>query len=68
MNFTSGVTLNKLRQELIRQEDNIIFALIERCQFMQNKEIYQVDQFPEMESTSFLNYFLHQVECVHGIT
>lgn len=40
MNFQS-ITLDYIRSELIRQEDTIIFCLIERCQFKHNSQIYK---------------------------
>ncbi|KAI8926481.1 chorismate mutase [Entophlyctis helioformis] len=39
MNF-EAIDLNRLRQELVRLEDTIIFALIERAQFARNSDIY----------------------------
>ena len=63
MNLNNGLSLDTLRQALVRQEDTIIFALIERAQFAQNLKIYEAGVFFD---SSFLDYFLHQVECVHA--
>lgn len=41
MNFSNGVNLQFIRSELVRLEDSIIFALIERAQFSLNPEVYQ---------------------------
>ncbi|KAI8913278.1 chorismate mutase [Gorgonomyces haynaldii] len=65
MNFSTELTLDKLRQELVRQEDTIIFGLIERAQFSMNPEIYQPGYFKEIPQ-SFLEHFLHDIECVHA--
>jgi chorismate mutase len=65
MNFSSGISLEKLREELIRCEDLLIFTLIERAQFKQNLETYVNNYFTEI-NCSFLDYFLHEVEIVHS--
>ena len=38
--MANGVTLESLRQSLIRQEDTIIFGLIERARFPSNSPTY----------------------------
>jgi hypothetical protein len=44
---TSGaVTLSDIRATLIRQEDTIIFALIERAQFALNPPVYAANALP----------------------
>lgn len=60
-----------LRERLIRQEETIIFALIERAQFRLNEKIYQVGAFPNLASTedrpvSFSQYMLHELERVNA--
>ena len=40
------LSLDYIRSTLIRQEETIIFALIERAQFRQNDIVYQVDGIP----------------------
>ena len=42
----SQFSLASVRQSLIRQEETIIFALIERAQFRRNDAIYQVRSAP----------------------
>lgn len=64
--------LDHLRDSLIRQEDTIVFALVERSQFSVNPCIYQpgIFDFPidevEHASLSFLDYFLLETEKVHS--
>ncbi|CAB4435674.1 unnamed protein product [Rhizophagus irregularis] len=72
MNFISGktedsISLPKLRDTLIRLEDTIIFALIERAQFSVNDNIYKpgMYKYDGFEGT-FLEYFLSEVEKVHA--
>jgi chorismate mutase len=64
----SHLPLENIRNVLIRLEDTIIFALIERAQFKLNPCIYQPRHFEFLDGSqhSFLYYFLHQVEKVHG--
>jgi chorismate mutase len=59
--------LEDLRGKLIRQEETIIFALIERAQFKRNLAIYQpgVIPLPEYEG-DFSDYLLHQTEIMHA--
>jgi chorismate mutase len=63
--FNRNFDLNELRYALIRMEDTIIFALIERAQFSHNSCIYNPD--PTIpNSLSFLDYLLHEMEVVHA--
>jgi hypothetical protein len=39
--MSAALTLPNIRSSLIRQEDSIIFTLIERAQFAQNPLVYQ---------------------------
>ncbi|KAG0305107.1 chorismate mutase aro7 [Dissophora globulifera] len=57
-----------LRDVLIRLEDTIIFALIERAQFAVNECTYQegVYEYDDGYKGSFLGYFLHEMEIVHA--
>ncbi|KAJ2794792.1 chorismate mutase aro7 [Coemansia helicoidea] len=61
-------SLGELRDTLIRLEDTIIFALIERSQFKQNRDIYEEGKmsFKDGHRGSFLSWFLKEVECVHA--
>ena len=47
------LSLDSIRSTLIRQEETIIFALIERAQFRQNKVCYIPDGFPGLDTTPF---------------
>ncbi|RIA85093.1 chorismate mutase [Glomus cerebriforme] len=75
MNFISGkpedsISLPKLRNTLIRLEDTIIFALIERAQFSVNDNVYKPGMYKYEQSNgfdgTFLEYFLSEVEKVHA--
>lgn len=68
MNFSNGYDLNKIRNELVRLEDTIIFGLIERAQFAHNPQVYEVDGVAGLpiQNSSFLTYFMHEMECVHS--
>jgi len=57
--------LSDLRERLIRQEETIIFALIERAQFNQNLMIYQSDAFFDLKGT-FLDYLLRKIESTYA--
>ena len=69
---SSALSLPNIRDSLIRQEDTIIFALIERAQFAHNEAVYQTDGIPVPEFAacgrrySFLEYFLRKTEALHG--
>ena len=68
---TSDVySLNSIRSTLIRQEETIIFALIERAQFRQNTLIYDPLKSPlkdpNGESISLLSWMFIQTEAVHA--
>ena len=53
------LSLDYIRSTLIRQEETIIFALIERAQFRQNKLVYEEGGVPGFEGdTSFLEFML----------
>ncbi|KAI9183317.1 chorismate mutase aro7 [Blastocladiella emersonii ATCC 22665] len=73
MNFldqNEKLSLDKLRNVLVRLEDTIIFGLIERAQFSRNDQIYvqgafKFDGAPEYAG-SFLDWFLHETEKIHA--
>jgi chorismate mutase len=59
--------LNNIRSALIRLEETIIFALIERSQFGRNGIIYQDDGVKIPGHTgSYMMYFLHETEKYHA--
>ncbi|KAF8932538.1 chorismate mutase [Dissophora ornata] len=68
LNKDEALSLAKLRDVLIRLEDTIIFALIERAQFAWNEYTYQpgVYDYDDGFKGSFLGYFLHEMEKVHA--
>lgn len=68
MNFTKELSLDRIRQELIRLEDSILFSLIERAQFAHNVVVYQPGQlgFNDGSDISFLDHMLQEIESVHG--
>ncbi|KAI8870030.1 chorismate mutase [Ramicandelaber brevisporus] len=63
-----AIPLSTLRNTLIRLEDTIIFAIIERAQFKHNNTIYQPGKFTFADgfTGSFLAWFLKEVERVHA--
>jgi len=68
---TNEFNLASIRDALIRQEETIIFALIERGQFAQNSRVYArgpgVSLAPESDAQdSFFEYFLYQTEILHA--
>jgi chorismate mutase len=59
--------LDDLRGSLIRQEETIIFALIERAQFKLNPVVYQPGAFQLGDfAGSFSDYLLFETEKVHA--
>ncbi len=59
--------LEDLRNVLIRQEETIIFSLIERAQWKINQIIYAPGAFPLPDfSGSFSDYLLYETEKVHA--
>lgn len=70
--LSSALALDNIRQTLIRQEDTIIFLLIERAQFARNAAVYEADAVPVPdfdaagERFSLLEYLLRETEQIHG--
>lgn len=63
----SRLLLGDLRERLIRQEETIIFAFIERAQFKVNQLIYQEGAFKlSGEARTFLEYLLYNVEAAYS--
>jgi chorismate mutase len=64
------LSLERIRQILVRLEDTIIFDLIERAQFAHNPRIYIRGSFQEMRDMGFdgswLEWFLKEIETFHG--
>ena len=75
---TDLLSLDSIRSTLIRQEETIIFALIERAQYARNAEIYDRDAYatdvnkdrlhPKLQGrrVSFLEAMLFETEQVHA--
>ncbi|PVU85603.1 hypothetical protein BB560_006975 [Smittium megazygosporum] len=63
-----SLSLEQLRNVLIRLEDSIIFAFAERAQFKTNETIYKPGaiHFKDGYEGSFFDWFLHEVESVHA--
>jgi len=62
------LTLDDIRNALMRQEETIIFALIERAQFMQNLPIYQPGALlPPPNDESYFDFFMRKTEEVHAL-
>jgi hypothetical protein len=67
------LSLSSIRSTLIRQEETIIFALIERAQFRRNEKVYEVGGVPELgwplgavgkeEELSFLDWMFIGTVC-----
>lgn len=65
------LSLDSIRASLIRQEETIIFALIERAQYRQNKAVYEpgasgLDSSVNGDDESFLECMLTETEKVHS--
>lgn len=65
------LSLDSIRASLIRQEETIIFALIERAQFRQNKVVYELrasdlDSIVNSDKESFLEHMLTETEKLHS--
>ena len=68
----SRVQLDDVRGALLRQEDSIIFALIERAHFARNEAVYECGGVPvpaytaEGRCFTFLEYFVRDTDDTHG--
>lgn len=64
------LSLERIRQILVRLEDTIIFDLIERAQFAHNPRIYIRGSFQELKDMNFdgswLEWFLKEIETFHA--
>lgn len=60
-------TLDGIRSSLIRQEDSIIFSLMERAQFCYNGATYNPDSLAVDGSTySLVEYMVKETEKLHA--
>jgi chorismate mutase len=59
--------LANVRQVLVRLEETILFALIERAQYARNEVVYRPGAFPALDATESLSgYLLRETECIHA--
>jgi len=59
--------LQNIRGVLVRLEETILFALIERAQFKKNSIIYDRNAFPGFtEGESLVGFLLHETERIHA--
>ncbi|GFP91767.1 chorismate mutase 1 chloroplastic [Phtheirospermum japonicum] len=64
---TQSYTLDGIRNSLIRQEDSIIFSLVERSQFCYNEETYDPNVFAmDGFQGSLVEYMVKETEKLHG--
>ncbi|GMI67036.1 ARABIDOPSIS THALIANA CHORISMATE MUTASE 1, chorismate mutase 1 [Hibiscus trionum] len=64
---SENLTLEAVRYSLIRQEDSIIFSLLERAQYCYNENTYDPDYFPmEGFHGSLVDYMLRETEKLHA--
>lgn len=64
---SESLTLDGIRNSLIRQEDSIIFSLLERSQFCYNADTYNPDAFPlDGFHGSLIEFMLKETEKLHA--
>lgn len=64
---SESLTLDGIRHTLIRQEDSIIFSLLERSQYCYNADAYNPDAFPlDGFHGSLVEYMLKETEKLHA--
>lgn len=67
MDESRSLTLDSIRSALIRQEDSIIFGLLERAQYCYNADTYDHDAFfMEGFNGSLVEYMVLQTEQLHA--
>ncbi|KAL6012159.1 Chorismate mutase 2 [Asimina triloba] len=59
-------SLGTVRQSLIREEDTIVFCLIERAKFPRNPHIYEDSKLGVPVSGSFLKFFVQESEILQA--
>ena len=65
--MSNQLSLSNIRNVLTRLEETIIFGLIERAQFRQNRVIYERDGVgKELAGESLVGFLLHECECSHA--
>ncbi|XP_073129518.1 chorismate mutase 2 [Henckelia pumila] len=63
--FDELLNLDSLRKSLVRQEDTIIFYLIERAKYPRNLALYQ-EKFVPQSSDSLFHFFLKESEALQA--
>lgn len=67
MDESSSLTLDSIRSSLIRQEDSIIFGLLERAQYSYNEDAYDHDAFfMDGFHGSLVEYMVWETEKLHA--
>ncbi|AES96926.2 chorismate mutase 3, chloroplastic isoform X2 [Medicago truncatula] len=61
-----SLTLDCIRHSLIRQEDSIIFNLLERAQYSYNADTYDKAFFSDGFHGSLVEYMVHETEKLHA--
>ncbi|MFA5205416.1 MAG: chorismate mutase [Lentisphaeria bacterium] len=65
--MNNQLLLSNIRAVLVRLEETILFALIERGQFRQNPVVYRRGAFPEaIGDESLAGFLLRETECAHA--
>eukprot|EP00388_Colpodella_angusta_P018183 GDKJ01045160.1.p1 GENE.GDKJ01045160.1~~GDKJ01045160.1.p1 ORF type:complete len:257 (-),score=43.72 GDKJ01045160.1:127-897(-) len=60
------ISLAGIRSELVRLEESIIFALIERAQYALNSAVYTPGEILENSQYSFFEHFFRESEVIHA--
>lgn len=64
---SESLTLDSIRHSLIRQEDSIIFNLLERAQYRYNADTYDEDAFAmEGFQGSLVEFMVRETEKLHA--
>ncbi|WOL19062.1 hypothetical protein Cni_G27859 [Canna indica] len=63
---SQDLTLGKVRDALIRQEDSIVFALIERAKFPLNAPVYDPSFFPQFGGRSLAEAYASEAEALQA--
>ena len=67
MDESDSLTLESIRLSLIRQEDSIIFSLLERAQYCYNPDTYDHDVFyVDGFQGSLVEFMLRETERLHA--
>ena len=65
--MSKQIQISHVRNVLIRLEETILFALIERTQFLHNPAIYEPGKFGnELDGESLVGFMLHECERSHA--